>query len=109
MAKLTVQKQSLDGLNPTLAAADAAGDTFPNDGKTYFEVKNGSAGAVTITANSVQACNFGFDHDVAVSIAAGGAVRLGPFPTNRFNDTNGEVSVTYSAATSVTVAAVTLG
>jgi hypothetical protein len=34
---------------------------------------------------------------------------LGPFPTNRFNDTNGEVSVTYSAATSVTVAAVTLG
>lgn len=102
MAQLTVQETSLTGLAPTFTAADAAGDTFENDGQTVLHVKNGSAAAITATVDSVRPCNYGFDHDAAVSVPAGGERIIGPFERNRFGTT---ASVAYSAVTSVTVAA----
>lgn len=103
MAQLTVQKATLSGLAPTFAAADAAGDTFANDGRTHLHVKNGSAAAVTVTVDSVTACSYGFDHNAEVSVPAGGERIIGPFDQNRFGTT---AAVSYSAVTSVTVAAV---
>lgn len=104
MAILTVQKPSLAGVAPTYEAADAAGDSFPNNGSTMVHVKNGGAAAITVTIDSAKACSYGFDHNIDVVIAAGAEVMLGPFPQARFNDTAQRTNLSYSAVTSVTVA-----
>lgn len=110
MATLTVQTISLTGLEPTYAAAAAGGDEFPNDGRTFLHVKNTNAATRTVTINSRSNCDQGFDHDPAVVIdATTGDTMIGPFDTARFNDpATGRVSVTYSAVTGVTVAAIKL-
>ncbi|MBC7193861.1 hypothetical protein [Marinobacter sp.] len=106
MALLNVQKASLTGLAPTFVAASAGGDSFVNDGKTVLHVKNGGASEITVTVNSQQPCNYGFDHDVTVAVPAGGERIIGPFRQDRFNNSDGQVMVSYSAVTSVTVAAI---
>lgn len=106
MALLNVQKASLTGLAPTFTAAAAGGDAFVNDGRTLLYVKNGGASEITVTVNSQQPCNYGFDHDLQVAIPASGERIIGPFRQDRFNDANGQVVVTYTAVTSVTVAAI---
>lgn len=105
MAALTVQKVTKSGVGPAYSAADAAGDTFSNDGNTMLHVKNGSAGSINVTIDSVAQCSFGFDHDIVVAVPAGGERMIGPFPRDRFGS---PTSVTYSAATSVTVAAISV-
>ncbi len=109
MAQLTVQKVVPAGLGPTYQAAAGGGDTFLNDGQTMLHVKNTSGGAITVTVNSIAACDQGFDHDVVVSVpATTGDRMIGPFPTGRFNDANGLVSITYSGVTNLTVAPIQL-
>lgn len=106
MAELAVQQITRSGLNPAFTAAAGGGDTFDNDGATYLHVKNGGAGAITVTINSQKPCDQGFDHDITVNVPAGGERIIGPFPRDRFNNDSGEVAVSYSGVTSVTVAAV---
>ncbi len=110
MATLTVQTIVLAAITPTYAAAAAGGDAFANNGKTFFHVKNGGAGSINVTVNSQVNCDQGFDHDQVVAVANGAEKMIGPFPTNRFNDTSSPplVQITYSAVTSVTVAAFTV-
>jgi hypothetical protein len=105
MAVLAVQQVAMAGIAPTYAAASVGGDTFANDGHTVLHVKNGGVGSVTVTVDSVTACNQGFDHDSAVVVPAGGERYMGPFPTRRFSNASGVASVAYSGVTSVTVAA----
>jgi hypothetical protein len=109
MATLNVYKVNLDGGKPSFVPASAGGDDFANSGKTFLIVKNGGAGAVTVTINSQTPCNYGFDHDVQVPVAAGDETWIGPFSKARFNDENGKVQISYSDITSVTVAAVEVG
>lgn len=104
MADLTIQKINQTGIAPSFVAASSVGDTFANDGKTFLHVKNGGASPITVTIDSVAPCNYGFDHDVQVTVGAGAEQIIGPFETYRFN-TDGKVSVSYSGVTSVTVAA----
>lgn len=105
MATLSIQKPTLAGLAPTYAAAAGGGDQFPNDGATILHVKNGSGGALTVTVDSKTPSNYGTDVDVTVSVPAAGERMIGPFPKARFDDVNGNVQVTYSGVTSLTVAA----
>lgn len=105
MATLNVQKASLSGLTVSMVAATAGGDTFPNDGYTFLQVKNDDASEKTITIGAVRACNHGFMHDATVAIAAGDTKVIGPFPVERFG---GTPDITYSAVTSVTIAAIKL-
>ena len=102
MAALTVQSASLAGTAVSLAAAGASGDTFTNDGNTVLVVDNASGASIDVTVDSPTLCNQGEAHDVVVSVGAGAQKMIGPFPVDRFSTT---VSVTYSATTSVTVAA----
>lgn len=106
MATLTVQKVDLAGLAPTYAAAAVGGDEFVNSGKEFIHVKNGGAGAITVTVNSQALCNQGFDHDAAVSVPASGERMIGPFLKARFDDANAKVQITYSGVTSVTIAVI---
>jgi len=107
----SVQTLTLNnGTSPTFAAADATGDNYINNGKTYLLVLNGGASPVTCTAVNQIADNFGgaaSSHNVAVSCPNGTTPTLiGPLDPFRFNDGNGRSNVTWSAVTSVTIAVV---
>ncbi len=107
MALLTVQKMALTGVAPSFVAV-AASDTFPNDGKTYIEVKNGNAGADTVTVTAQSTCNQGVLHDSVTSVpATTGDKVIGPFEPTRFNNSSGQCTVTHSVTATVTCAVVT--
>lgn len=109
MAEITVQQISTSGLTEVAGtAATAAGDTVINNGRTYIEIVDGATTAPTVTIASQVDCNQGFTHDVVVAVPSGGAKLIGPFPPNRFNNTSGQIEVTYDDDTSVTIAAFSL-
>ncbi len=104
MATLTVQQIDLDGEAADYVACGAGGDEFANNGKTYIHVKNTNAATRTVTVDSPRLCDQGFAHDLAIIIpATTGDVKIGPFPTARFNDVNQKVQLTYSAVTNLTI------
>ena len=110
MATLTVNSLSLAGTKPTFVAASGGGDDFGNDGvRTFLVVKNGGGAAVTVTINDTGSVSppsaKAFNPDVDVTVNASDEAWIGPFDTARFGSS---VSVSYSAVTSVTVAAVRL-
>lgn len=93
-----------------LTAADVAGDSFLNDGRTFFRVKNGGGSAITVTVQAVKASDQGLlESPVFDVVATTGDKWLGPFPAAEFNDVNGRVIVAYSAITTVTVRPYSLG
>lgn len=107
MAELTVQEVLLTGLAPAYVAAAVGGDYFVNDGKTFLEARNASAGAITVTITSQEACDQGFTHNPAVVVPiTTGQRMIGPFSRKRFNDANGRVQIAYSDVTTFTVAAI---
>lgn len=105
MATLTVQPTTLTGLTLSMSSASAGGDKFAPGPTTTLVVTNGSGASKTVTIDSVAPSNFGTDEDVVVVVAAGATTHIGPFPAHRFAGSDGLVAVTYSAVTSVTVAA----
>lgn len=108
MAELAVQSMSTSGLEVAFAAADVAGDTFKNDGKIFIRVKNDDVSDKTVTIDSPIQCNQGGTHNIDVIVTAGEQRDVGPFLRNRFNNDTGRVSITYSAVTSLTVAAIAI-
>lgn len=105
MAALTIYPVDLTGDSKAYVAGASGGDTFANDGRTIIHAKNTSGGGITVTVDSVQPCNFGVDHNVAVVVAATtGDEVIGPFNVARFGST---ASITYSAnpPTGLTLAA----
>lgn len=106
MAALTQQQIVNTGLAPTYAACTAGGDTAPTGDTSFVHVKNASAGALTVTVDSVTASSFGTDVDLVVSVPAAGERMIGPFPASRFaNVTTGLVNITYSGVTTLTIGA----
>lgn len=112
MASLTpTYIDALGSFDPTgLVAASAGGDQFNNlvatTERTFLRVVNGGGSPITVTIASQVLCNQGYTHDLAVSVAASGEEWIGPLSRDRFNDGNGNVQITYSGVTSVTVQAV---
>lgn len=95
MAALPVPaKTTTSGVSVTYQAADVAGDTFDNDGRTYVRAKNSSAGALTVTADRLTPCNLGYNHDAVLNVPAGGEAEFGPFPRDAFGS---PVSLSYDA------------
>ena len=111
MATLAVQDMPIDGFTPTLVAAEAGGDEAEVGPGTFLFVKNGSAGAVTVTVEVPVAV--GAEATVAPSVAAGDDL-LVPLPVRNPAGHTGVIdrivtdlaTWTYSAVTSVTVAVV---
>lgn len=102
MATLSVQSVSTAGVAPTYASATSGGDQFSNDGKTTIHVK-ASAAPVTVTIASQRVCDQGSTHNKTVVVSSTGEQMIGPFDTNRYNDTNNRVQLTYSQVTGVTI------
>lgn len=108
MAELTVQNISITGLEATFASAAGGGDTFKNDGRTFFEVNNGSGGDITLTFTTPGTVQGVAIADPTVVVTAGERRHIGPFDPSIFNNSSGLVAVGYSGVTSLTVAAIRL-
>lgn len=111
MATIVAQKILQSGLVPTYSAASAGGDKLLNTGIQYFHVKNDSG--VTITASVVPVVTVYIDpvlgklikQTASLVLTAGQSGFVGPFETGAFNDTQGFITITCSAISSVGVAA----
>ncbi|RMH11193.1 MAG: hypothetical protein D6698_16785 [Gammaproteobacteria bacterium] len=114
MATLTVNTFDIDGAGIALGAAGGSGDVFTNDGteRTFLIVDNasGSSITVTITAQKSQVTTAEYGQidvaDKTITVPNGSRYYIGPFKTSLYNNSSGQVAVSYSATTSVTVAAV---
>ena len=109
MATLSVQDVVVTGLEPTLVAAAGGGDDFPNDGLTFLVIDNADASPMTVTVDDTGSVSpvgaTAFTPDVDVIVTNGEQRYIGPFPVSRFGNS---VALSYTSATSVTVAAVRL-
>jgi hypothetical protein len=111
MAELTIQQITEAGGSVTYSAAGGDGDTADNGGSTFLHIKNGGESSITATitakTTSVENSIYGDLTKTNASIAIEPAAEafIGPFKPAAFNDGNGEITITYSGVTSVTIAA----
>lgn len=111
MATLTKQQIVTTGLAPTFAACAGGGDKVAPGDTTFIEVKNASAGALTVTIDDPNSASpsgaQAFNPDLSVSVpATTGDRMIGPLPAARFaNSADGLVAITYSGVTSLTIGA----
>lgn len=103
MALLTTQEHGDDGSGVTPVAAAGGGDTLKLDGKTQLMLVNGNVSARTVTIVGSVPCSQGFLHDMVLTAAGNDTTRSPVLDPARFGST---ASVTYSATTDLTVAAV---
>lgn len=106
----TITPQTVSGGAVTYTAASAGGDTvaFGSATRPIILVRNASAASITVTLTGVVPCNFGSVHNVTVTCAVGDTEIAPPAQVIDASNTatRGNVSMTYSATTSITVAAV---
>lgn len=103
MAALTVAQVLPSGVVTALVAAAGGGDSFPNTGDQWLDVNNGSGGSITVTIATPGKYQGQTITPIATAIPAGQRWRFGPFDPAIFNDANGNVQLTYSGVTSLTV------
>jgi hypothetical protein len=108
MAVITPVVIDTAGETVALTAAAAGGDTIATGGyaDTQFIINNASGSTVTVTLACAIACSYGSTsaHNTAITVAAG-TIKYVQVPANTVPQ-SGNVAVTYSAVTSVTVGAI---
>ncbi len=94
-------------MQPAYQAASSGGDEWQPSSNTFLAAKNGSGSPITVTITTT-ATIFGQPiSNIAVAVPAGAEVFFGPFdPGEVAQSGSGLGSLTYSAVTSLTVAAV---
>jgi len=111
MAELTVQQVTEAGGAATYVSATEGGDTADNNGNMFLHIKNGSGGEITVTiaalTTSVDSGMYGdlTKANATIAIAGGAEAFIGGFAPAAFNNGNGEIAITYSEVTSLTIAA----
>ena len=107
MATLTTQAAAIAGTAITMASAGASGDKVDAGEHTGLLVTNGSGSSITVTIAVPGNTKYGVaEPDVTVTVANGATKLIGPFPVDLEDDTDRLVHVSYSATSSVTVAAI---
>lgn len=115
MAALTVQPVVITGLTVSYATPAGGGDTFSNlpAGKVFLIVTNGSGSSINVTLTAVTTTiptlsggNMTLS-DRVVAVGAGVTKLIGMVPDG-FNSSSGTVTVTCSATSSVTIAAISV-
>lgn len=108
MATLSPQSATTAGITPTFNAVAAGGDVFANNGKTLIEIVNSSgANSYTVTATTPRTVDGEPVADRAISVGTSARVVAGPFPVLTFNNSSGQVALSYTGsapATDLTVA-----
>ena len=112
MAELTLQQITEAGdSGVTYTSAEAGGDTADNGGTTFLHIKNGSGESITVTitaeTTSVDSNIYGdlTKANASIVVSASGEAFIGPFKPSAFNNNDGEIAITYSGVTSLTIAA----
>ena len=107
MAKSLVLIQDVleTGLSATYEAANVDGNFFSNNNITCFHLINEAITPVTVTITSRIPDNFGITHDQTVTVPASSETVINYMSKRRFNDINLYTDITYSAVTTLTVAA----
>ena len=112
MATLTTQVINRAGATITPVAAAGGGDAMSCGSGMMLRVVNGGGSPITVTLNVPAARTYEPNVAItspAVSVTNGTTKEFGPIDAQTFQDpTTGLCSITYSAVTSVTVAAVQL-
>lgn len=111
MALLNVQEINYKGSEISYSTADSSGDTFTNDGKTRLHIKNGGTDVnVTIKTqkDSLVVGGYGVIDlvDEVITVSANTEYVVGVFPRSRFNNSFGQVEVTYDDTSNVEVAVI---
>ncbi|MEU1194925.1 hypothetical protein ABZ446_01720 [Streptomyces sp. NPDC005813] len=110
MAALNLIKAAIDGgvtLEDSAVAATVSGDTAPTGANRFLYVKNGSGVSLTVTLATPGTVS-GLDVENPTLVIA--ASKAGIIPLSRvFAGANGRATITYSAVTTVSVAAFELG
>jgi hypothetical protein len=110
MALLTLQPMVAVGLAPTTTAAAGGGDTVAlasaTDVGSFLQVTNGSGSPITVTLVDPGATPAGNTTTAPANSVAAGATKLFPLYPSLVNPSTGLINITYSAVTTVTVAAI---
>lgn len=110
MALLTLQSLTSAGLTPTTVAATGGGDTVAlasaSDDRSFLQVTNGAGTSMTVSIADPGVTPAGNAGTVVPITVAAGATKLIPLSSASVNSTTGLISISYSAVTTVTVAAV---
>lgn len=111
MALLAPQYAKVSGTAITFASAAGGGDTLAPNSSSVLHVKNGSGSPINVTVVVPGNDEFGTARpDIVVAVAAGAHTMIGPLLSPLLPDpSTGLIGITYSSATSVTVAHVTNG
>lgn len=106
MATLSTQVIALAGLNPTYGAATGGGDKCEVGDRIFLHVKNGGGSPITVTLTATASLRGQAVSNVTVSVPASGERMIGPLSADLLqNASDGLCAIGYSAAASVTVAA----
>ena len=112
-ANISQTTVGLDGFNLATSAQDAVSPTyFSNDGQTLLYLDNESGGSLSAEVitqkTSVQKNGYGTItlSNQTVTVPNGNQMLVGPFPTSRWNTTNGTVRVSLSTVSGVSATAV---
>jgi hypothetical protein len=109
MAQIAYQQVSILGTAANLVAATSGGDTIAPSDRGALLVKNGDASPKTVTIVTPGNDKYGQARpDIAVVVAAGATELIGPLPQDLADPVTGQVGITYSAVTAVTVAGITI-
>jgi hypothetical protein len=108
MAALTIQTVATAGVVPTYTAAAGGGDTFAptSPEKHMLHVKNGG-GSINVVIDDPTSTDPGsataFNPDTTIAVANGSEKMILVDPARFKNTSTGNVAITYSGVTSVTV------
>jgi hypothetical protein len=109
MATLSYKQATVAGTDPAMAAASVGGDKVPPNDRGALLVRNGSGASITVTIAWPGNTKYGpANPDPTVAVPAGGDRLIGPFGNDLASSIDGLVAITYSAVTTVTVAAVSI-
>lgn len=101
---LTVQQISRTPLTPTYTAVDQPnGNQFANDGRVILHVKNGGGSSTTLTIKRNYSVDGAAVPDLTVTVTNAQERKVGPFPTDLFNQSDGNVYLDWTVGTSVTI------
>jgi hypothetical protein len=103
MATLTITPVARTITVLAAAAASVGGDLLPNNGQEFLAIVNGSGASITATAAITKQVDGVTPAGKAIVVPAGATALFGPFPPTQYNNANGQVAITYSAVTTVTV------
>ena len=94
-------------LSDILGAADLANGMYlANNGKPILICANASGSPITLTVAATYSRD-GLDlEDLVVTVADGETLFVGPFNSNTFEDASGNIGITVSDDTSVTIGAI---